>query len=79
MTLASKLHAAFRANLSAIMERRGLSQSDLARMLDVKPAYVNQLIKGTRGAGLDTVDKVAETLGVSSVSLLRTPGVAKAS
>lgn len=79
MTLASDLHEAFRANLSAIMERRGLSQSDLARMLEVKPAYVNQLVKGTRGAGLDTVDKIAKQLDISAASLLRMPTAAKAS
>lgn len=51
--------------------RRGLSQIDLARRLDLSPSYVCMLERGQRSATLETVEALAKALRVSPLALFR--------
>ncbi len=63
----------FRANLRAIREELGLSQSELARRIERKPSYICDLENKRRpGVTLETVAAIAEGLGVAPATLLST-------
>jgi transcriptional regulator with XRE-family HTH domain len=61
----------FADNLRAVMERQGISQSELARLLGIKSQAVNQWLKpaGTTPRGTRLHD-IAEALGVELQELL---------
>jgi transcriptional regulator with XRE-family HTH domain len=58
--------------LERLREERNLSQSDLARHLEVSPSAISQAEGGRRGLSLDTVILLSERLGVSLDQLLST-------
>jgi transcriptional regulator with XRE-family HTH domain len=57
--------------LREILEARGISQSELARQSGVSFATINRLAtNATRQVSLDTLDKIATTLGVDPGALI---------
>ena len=70
-TMSEKIYAVFVSNLQAAMQSSGLSQSELARRLDVTPSYVSQLLSGHRRPGLDTLEKIARVLEMEPSDLLQ--------
>ncbi|HEX2193275.1 MAG TPA: helix-turn-helix domain-containing protein [Acidimicrobiales bacterium] len=58
--------------LERLREERNLTQSDLARLLEVSPSAISQAEGGRRGLSLDTVILLSERLGVSLDQLLST-------
>ena len=58
--------------LERLRKERNLTQSDLARLLDVSPSAISQAEGGRRGLSLDTVILLSERLGVSLDDLLAT-------
>ena len=58
--------------LERLRQERNLSQSDLARVLEVSPSAISQAEGGRRGLSLDTVILLSERLGVSLDHLLST-------
>lgn len=58
--------------LERLRHERNLTQSDLARLLDVSPSAISQAEGGRRGLSLDTVILLSERLGVSLDDLLST-------
>ena len=61
----------FRTNVIALLEKRGMSRSDLARAMDVSPQFVTQLLNGARDPGLALVEKVADAFGVDVTTLVK--------
>lgn len=63
----------FRRNLRDIRTELGISQSELARRMDVYPSYICDLENSRRpGITLETIAKIAEHLGIAPASLLTT-------
>ena len=58
--------------LERLRQERNLTQSDLARLLDVSPSAISQAEGGRRGLSLDTVLALSERLGVGLDDLLST-------
>lgn len=58
--------------LERLRHERNLTQTDLARLLDVSPSAISQAEGGRRGLSLDTVILLSERLGVSLDDLLST-------
>ncbi|MDQ4131363.1 MAG: helix-turn-helix domain-containing protein [Actinomycetota bacterium] len=58
--------------LERLRAERNLTQSDLARLLDVSPSAISQAEGGRRGLSLDTVILLSERLGVGLDQLLST-------
>ncbi len=58
--------------LERLRKERNLTQSDLARLLDVSPSAISQAEAGRRGLSLDTVIVLSERLGVGLDQLLST-------
>jgi transcriptional regulator with XRE-family HTH domain len=49
--------------IEALLARRGLTRSELARRLDVSPAYVTKLLRPGSNPTLATLDRLAQALG----------------
>ncbi|WP_324701929.1 helix-turn-helix domain-containing protein [Micrococcus sp. HOU01] len=58
--------------MRGLRRSRGLTQEQLAEELGVTPRYLAGIERGERNLTLDSVDALAEQLGVESVSLLTT-------
>lgn len=63
----TELHGIFCRQLKAWREHVGISQSELARRLKMRPSMVCQLEAGVNSPTLDTVEKVAKALGVKKI------------
>lgn len=50
--------------IKAEMERQSISQKALADRLGVHPAYVNKIVLGHKTPGADTLERIAESLGM---------------
>lgn len=57
----------------AIMKREGISRAELARLMDVKPAYVTKILNAPPNMTLRSVAHLAITLGVRPVVRLESP------
>lgn len=62
-----------RRNLIRFRKQRGLTQEKLAYESEVSKGYLNEVERGIKGIGLDTLEKLAETLEVDIVELLKEP------
>ncbi len=65
----------FRQNVELLLEELGMSQSDLARGIGVRPSYICDLVRGRRfskGPNLVTLNRIANGLGVNVSTLLST-------
>jgi len=58
-------------NLKRIRAKKGMSQGDISRALDVHRAYVSGIENGKRNPTLTTIKKLADALGVSVSELLK--------
>ena len=67
------LKATFGVNLQRIRRQQGLSQEELASRAGLARAYLSGAEAGRRNATMDTVEALAEVLGVDPVDLLTTP------
>ena len=61
--------------LQRLRQERTLSQTDLARLLNVTPSAISQAEAGRRGLSLDTLLSLSDRLGVSLDDLLTTTAV----
>lgn len=61
----------FRQNVISILERRGLSRTELAKRMGVKQPFVSQLLNGQREPGLRVLERMAHALEVAPSSLLK--------
>jgi len=57
----------------ALRQARGLTQEKLAEQLGVTPRYLAGTERGARNLTLDSVDALAEQLGVPAITLLTRP------
>lgn len=69
--MSKKLYAAFQANVRARMDALGVTQSQLARKLQVSPAFVSQLLNGKSRPGLDTLENFGKALQCQAADLIR--------
>lgn len=53
-----------------LREKIGLSQTDLARMINVTPSALNKVEKGSRGLDQEWMRRIAPALGVTAAELL---------
>ena len=58
--------------LERLRQERNLTQTDLARLLEISPSAISQAEAGRRGLSLDTVILLSDRLGVSLDDLLST-------
>lgn len=58
-------------NLKRIRTKKGMSQGDISRALEVHRAYVSGIENGKRNPTLGTIQKLADALGVSVSELLK--------
>jgi len=70
MDMATKLAPIFRHRLQHRMEQLGWCQRDLAEKLGTTQSYVSQLVTGHRKSGLETLEQLAEVLGVDASWLI---------
>lgn len=59
-------------NLRTYREARGLSQEDFAQVLGVHRTYMGGVERGERNLTLKSVERIAATLQVDPLDLLRT-------
>ena len=55
--------------IKEIRESAGISQKDLANKANVSPPYLSDLEKNRRGAKPETLQRIAEALGVTTKDL----------
>lgn len=60
--------------LRQFFEQKGISQLQLAEMLDVSPQYVNVIINGKKPIGKKTAEKLSNLFGLSKLFLLTGEG-----
>ena len=58
-------------NLKRIRTSKDMSQGDIARVLSVHRAYISGIEHGKRNPTIETIQKLAEALGVSANELLK--------
>lgn len=61
----------FTENVKLCLYRLGLSRSDLAARMGCSKSYVTNICSGRRSPTIDTIDRVAQALGVEPWKLLR--------
>lgn len=76
-THAYKLETAkveFTEGVVTLMERHGITQSELAKRIDVSPAYITKILRGTTNFTLDTMVKISSALDAEYCSHLQPAG-----
>ncbi|QGH69576.1 helix-turn-helix domain-containing protein [Pseudactinotalea sp. HY158] len=68
--MAISLKSTLGTQVREIRRARGLTQEALAEQLEVSPRYLAGVERGERNLTLDSVDALAEQLGVEARSLL---------
>lgn len=68
--MSKPLRSVLGAQLRELRRSRGLTQEGLAEELGVTPRYLAGIERGERNLTLDSVDALAEQLGVEPLSLL---------
>ncbi len=58
-------------NIKRIRTKKGMTQGDICRALDLDRGYVSSLESGKRNPTLAMIEKVAGALGVTSDELLK--------
>ncbi len=64
------LEASFRRNLSMLRRSRQLTQEALAYRAGVSVSYISMLERGVRSPPLETLEALAEALGVLPTTML---------
>ena len=65
LAINSELHGRFCRQLKAWRLHNGWTQTALAKVMEVRPAYVSQLESGVNSPSLDTVEEVAGAFGLT--------------
>jgi transcriptional regulator with XRE-family HTH domain len=65
------LRSLFARNLRAARQAQGLSQEALAELAQLHRTYVSSVERCERNITLDTVERLANALGISALDLLR--------
>jgi transcriptional regulator with XRE-family HTH domain len=68
--MASSLHSRLGANLRKIRLDKGMSQEGLADLAGLHRTYVSSVERGERNVTLETIDKLAKALGISTSKLI---------
>jgi len=58
-------------NLRKLRLKKGLSQGNLAKELNVDRAYISNIENGRMNPTLSTLEKISKALGISSSELLK--------
>lgn len=58
----------------ALMEAKGVSKSELAERIDVSPAYITKILRGSTNFTLDTMVKIATALDAEFCCHLKPAG-----
>ena len=61
----------FAENMKKIREAKGMSQGDIFRATKIDRAYICNLETGKQNPTLETIEKIAEALGVTIDKLLK--------
>ena len=56
--------------IKAARERKNMTQEDLAALIDISPAHISVIERGTKIPRIDTFAAIANALGVSADELL---------
>ncbi|MFC0313699.1 helix-turn-helix domain-containing protein [Gordonia phosphorivorans] len=72
--MTSSLKSTLGAQVREIRRGRGLTQEALAEQLEVTPRYLAGVERGERNLTLDSVDALAQQLGVDAAALLLAQG-----
>jgi len=67
----SGLEIAFAVNVAKQRKKRKQTQTEFAASVGLSPSFLSMLERGVRVGTLQTVDKVALSLGVRPLSMLR--------
>lgn len=67
----SKAVKKFAENMKKIREENGMSQGDIFRATKIDRAYICNLETGKQNPTLETIEKIAEALGVGNDQLLK--------
>jgi len=60
-------------NIQRLLERQGMSQSELARKMGTQPGVINEICKGKRNLSINRLDKIRAILGVNCYEFLMPP------
>ncbi|OHA00494.1 MAG: DNA-binding protein [Candidatus Sungbacteria bacterium RIFCSPHIGHO2_02_FULL_47_11] len=66
-----KISAQFGKNMKRIRTKKGMSQGDIARALEVDRGYISNIENGKKNPTLATVARIANALDVSADELLK--------
>ena len=66
----SSMETAFRRNVARLLDDRGMSQRELARMIGMTHEHVNAALKGRATLSRSIMEKIADALGASTQELL---------
>ena len=58
-------------NMKRVRTKKGMSQGDIARALDVDRGYISNIENGKKNPTLATIKKLADALDVSADELLK--------
>lgn len=50
------------------LDRKGLSQKELASKMGVTPQYINKIVKGKENLSLKSISKIEEALEITLIS-----------
>ena len=53
------------------LRKSGINQKTLADMLEVSPAYVGKLLKGSENLTLETICKIQESIGETLITIYK--------
>jgi len=65
------INATLGNNLKKIRIKKGMSQGDISRSLNMDRAYLSGIENGKRNPTLSNIEKIAKALGVSTSELLK--------
>jgi transcriptional regulator with XRE-family HTH domain len=60
-----------RHNIVRLRTKKGMTQEKLAYESDMSKGYLSEVERGLKGIGVDALEKLAETLDVDIVELLK--------
>ena len=61
----------FGENMKKIRLKKGMSQGDICRALDLDRAYISNVENGKQNLTISTMEKIAKALGVSIEDLIK--------
>ncbi len=67
----SSVHAKFGKRVQQLRKQRGLTQEDLADLVNVDRSYMGFVERGERNPTLDKIIKIAKSLGITLSELFK--------